>query len=125
MYEENTTENIISEIWLNYEGVKEDIAFEWDIAILLRTGKLIVLDCKTFVKDKKESRAQRFNVHAVGGSFAERYEVFPAFQEDEQAPWLITKIKDLRADTPKDAILLDNQGTFEHFLNNIVHRTKK
>lgn len=107
----------ISEIWLNFEGRNDDIEFEWDITILLASGKLIVIDCKTFVKDQKESRAQNFNVKEVGGSFALRFEVFALFNEDIHTYWFPKKLH--KKQVPGNGFI-DNQQTFNHFLETLV-----
>jgi CspA family cold shock protein len=59
---------------------------EFDVVVLNRSGRMTVLDAKTYTQGNQRRRAQRMSAQQVGGAFTRRYEVYPMFDEDIGSP---------------------------------------
>lgn len=55
---------------------------ELDVVLVTHSGRLLVIDAKTFKEDSATRNAQTRAVEQLGGSFAMRFIVIPAFQAD-------------------------------------------
>ena len=67
-----------------------EVFAEFDVLIVDRAGRAIVLDAKSFTQDRQTERAQRYAASAVGGSFGRRLAVMAAYRQDIGQPSTLT-----------------------------------
>lgn len=80
---------LVAQVWANVEVCRhghDEVLAEFDVVILDRVGRVVVLDAKSFKQDNQGARAQTYASQQLGGSFGQRYAVYPMFKEDIGAP---------------------------------------
>lgn len=139
--EQNPT--LVSQVWSNVEVCRigdESVFAEFDVVIIDRVGRVIILDAKTGGQDNQGARAQSFAAQHLGGSFGKRFAVYPMYQSDigepsnatepktwGAKPWypkpLLRQIAHWRDDqSHREALQLlpfDETDTLEHRLNQL------
>ncbi|RME86964.1 MAG: hypothetical protein D6771_01095, partial [Zetaproteobacteria bacterium] len=88
---------------------------EWDVALALANGVVLVLECKSGTTEKKEIDARAQNLQRATSRLANIYVVAPFFAELDDEPWfqaeMHNKWQSLQADFGDRLIAFTMRGT--------------
>ncbi len=116
--------HLVAEAYANFDVARlntpDRVETEFDIIFATPRGKVIVLDAKSFDEKPGGQRAQESSVREVGGEFATRISVFPAYRADLDAPWFPPGLRARYG--ARDALAYDETPALEDWLQNVADR---